>query len=329
MSWSGPRKVKEPAPPNRKPKLTKVGKKVKENVQSKQNALREKALQEPKKALETYPEKLDKKTLRGCALMETYSAFRWAVKYIDKETIKELALKEPKYAFLYGAKHLDKKIVRDIALQKPWHALVYGAKYLDKETLLECALKEPDYALLSESKYLDEDILKVVAEKKYPFIYGNKANEYTEGGTSWDTRKALFEGWVYNWSAFIGKQFRDNVADIYNIKNVNKATKHFMPFPKRTKKVIRKLYKETQEKLQQEYPSGKVALYRGIKNKVDIPYGVNSFTVREGVADRFDGYDVIKKEVRIEDILSYPGSGSITGYSKEGEFIVMGNYKDF
>ncbi len=41
MSWSGPRKVKEPSPPNRKPggkTLTKTGKKVKKRVQTKKKS---------------------------------------------------------------------------------------------------------------------------------------------------------------------------------------------------------------------------------------------------------------------------------------------------
>ncbi len=362
MSNPGPREVKEPAPPNRKPKLSKKGKALKKKVKhtlknkltKEQQELREKALADPKLALYEYPEKLDKKTLEEVALKEPMYALMFpSFDYLDEELRKKCALESPSIALVELADKFDKDFLDIVALTNPYDvlkfipnkvrydilkkcafklpsiALEHASDYFDDKTINELALKEPSIAIEEVSDRINEKNMRNLAAKAYPFIYGNKEKEFIRGGETKTTITALFNKWVNSSNGFISDQFRDNVADIFKLKNVSKRAKKFVAFPERTKKAIENLYKDTQKLLKKDFPSGYVTLYRGTKSGIDIPYAFNSFSSKRDIADRFDGHDTIETKVPIKKILSYHKSGSITKLNAEKEYIVMGNYNEF
>ncbi len=353
MSWSGPRKIGYPTPPYKKPTgmdakkiqhmedkypgrevwLSKDGKKGyagkpidgenikavanKKQLTKKGKALKKKAYGKPKKQelITTEQQELREKTLKKKTkdlYIKAYKEIEYKGHKLSEEQFEKFALIAPDSAFEYASKRLSK----------------------NKELLKKCALKSPSDALHHGIEYLDEKTLKKVVIEMYAQTPSyRKENEaffvYYDDLDYSTVRKALFSIWVKKPHSFMSNQFRDNVADIFKLKNISKVSERIIEFPKATKKALTDLHKETQIQLKKEYPSGKVKLYRGIKRKVDAPYAFNSFSSDVTVARKFNGHDIIEVDVPIEKILSYPKSGSITGEMKESEYIVMGNYNEF
>ncbi len=106
MSWSGPRKVKEPSPPNRKPggkTLTKTGKKLKEKVRDKNkfvSRVSDKRLKEI--ALQKHKKETNMADIATDILLHPGS---W-IKYSDK-TLKQVFLHNPRTIFAYAPKKIN------------------------------------------------------------------------------------------------------------------------------------------------------------------------------------------------------------------------------
>ncbi len=301
------------------------------------------------------PNKLSEENFKKVALLHPEIALDIAGKRIiettknDKGFLNKIAEKAPKAAFSSGMfTKLDNKMLNKLALSQPYSAIQYAYDLLKKETQKKLIELSPSAALRHLSTTLDDKALLkasiarpaialaddyiidrlatnksigLIAGKAYPNVYGAKVSD--------NVRDKLFYSWVHAPNSFIAEQFRDNIADILNIKNTSKVSKHLVSFPEKTKKVINDTYKETQKLLKKDYPSGYVPLYRGINSRVDVPYGFNSFSVSRDTAESFNGHDILEINVPIEKILSYPKSGSVTGEMKEQEYIVMGNYNEF
>ncbi len=307
--WHGTRPVGVPSPPysGGNVKLTEKGNTLKKKVQDNKKALRAKALKSPILVIGNNDliDKLDKKTLRDIAIEVPWAAFQdgYLIGKLDKKTLRDIAIEAPYAAIRFASGHFDNKFINDLAF---------------------ASADAMDAALHFAINKLTPKTLGAITKTVFPIVYKTSSkHSYKE------IRERLFNRWVYGYTGFVAKQFRDNVVDIFKLKNTSKASERIVGFSERTKKVIIDLYKETQALLKKDYPLGKVTLYRGIDRKIDIPYGFNSFSINKDTAKSFDGHEIIEVDVPIKNILSYPKSGSITTFSKEQEFIVMGNYKDF
>ncbi|MCK9596432.1 hypothetical protein M0R19_04570 [Candidatus Pacearchaeota archaeon] len=340
MPWpkGKPKWVGEPSPPGRDPnsddkskalnslrsgkkivKLTKVGKKLKDNIIEKQ--------------------KISSQLIDQYSKNHNLQLIISDKKLLSKLTAKDfkmIALKLPIYALQHEdiVKKLDNNTLKEIALKEPGNALVNIPDRLDKETLEKVILMAPEDIDFAFGK-VEDSVLKRIALKipndkltsalriKFPEVEPNDRK----------IRAAFFKQWVFDFDGPCSNYFRNLVGEVFDIKNVEKTKTSFNSSdPDRLKKVIKNLYKNTQKKLNQEYhPSRKITLYRGIESEVAIPFAFNSFSSSIGSADEFGSYDVIKCEVPIEKILSYPKMGSATKeeHISYKEFIVLGNYKDY
>ncbi len=335
MSWSGPREVKEPAPPNRKPggkTLTKTGKKIKEKA-------KEKKIKQHVKYMigDTKYKKFEGKTLKEIAIEDNLLALKYFPGYLDKKALEKIALKEPKIAFDFSrgqlSQELREKVYAKLFQKSKLELAIKNNEQLSKETWKKYSLEDPKYALKHMVKKLNKDfILNKLIPKANPRDIPDKVKIlFPEICTSDKELKDIFINvWKADPSNEISIYFRNLASKEFGLKNVDNwdLNTNFKPNDqKKLKKVLRSIYVETQTKLKEKYPKKTtLKVYRGIASKVDIPAPFNSFTGLEWIAKEFsEGFEVLHIDVPIKNILFSPEST----HAEDNEYIVLGNYNEF
>jgi hypothetical protein len=92
---------------------------------------------------------------------------------------------------------------------------------------------------------------------------------------------------------------------------------------------VRKVYKESQSIMKSKGLS-KVTLYRGVKTKYNVKSVLESFSSDKKVADKYDGFGIIQREILAKDVLVHPSSltfrktHNVKKYKDQGdEWIVL------
>ena len=85
---------------------------------------------------------------------------------------------------------------------------------------------------------------------------------------------------------------------------------------------VRQMYERTQADFAKESIT-KIKLYRGIQGQVNVDSVISSWTTDRKIAEKFDGYKVLEKEIDAKNILTHHGNWMKNLHPEEKEYIVI------